>query len=517
MLPARNGLVCYAAVLAVAVLLIRTIDAQDGPQLLLTADRAQAYVEAAEHQLDYLPGEVVVKFRNGVGTAGQDRALAGVRSRPSSDDLDWAGPVAILRDASQPNARILADQLRLQPEVEYAEPNYLVRLPSRSRFRPEALTDRDLEASPRATTPNDPGYSARQWNLTALDMPRAWDINPGGKPTITVAVVDTGITTVTETRTFSNWNGTAIVNQNMAFATNPDLSSTRLVAPRDFVFLTAGTPVLDMDGHGTHVSATIGEDTNNDLSDAGIAYRVQIMPVKVCIGYWEVQIARSASGTPGPVPIDSGGCPNSAIAQGIRYAADNGAQVINLSLGGDSSSQTILDAIRYAIGKGAFVAAAVGNEFEEGNPTEYPAGDAPSIDGLMSVAAVGRSLTKAFYSNTGSWVEIAAPGGSSRDTSLGTGSIWQSTLFFPDQDPTLTRTPRFDRYLEIGYTGTSMATPHVSGLAALLISQGITSPAAVEAMIRRTAKDLGAKGKDDEFGYGLIQPRMALFGLGLVK
>jgi len=500
-----------------AALFIRRVGAQDTPQLLLTPDSAEAYVEAAEQHLDYLPGEVVVRFRNGVSTAGQDRALAGVRSRPSSDDLEWAGPVAVLHDRSQPNARILADELRLQPEVEYAEPNYLVRLPSREKFAPEALSERDVTMAPRAITPNDPGFSPRQWNLTAIDMPRAWDINPGGKPTITVAVVDTGVTTVTETRTFPNWNGTSIVNQNMAFATNPDLVTARLVAPRDFVFLTAGTPVLDMDGHGTHVSGTIGEDTNNDLSDAGIAYRVQIMPVKVCIGYWEVQIARSAGGTPGAVPIDSGGCPNTAIAQGIRYAADNGAHVINLSLGGDTSSQTILEAIRYAVAKGVFVAAAAGNEFEEGNPTEYPAGDAPGVDGLMSVAAVGRSLTKAFYSNTGSWVEIAAPGGSSRDTSLGTGSVWQSTLFFPDQDPRLTRAPRFDRYAEIGYTGTSMATPHVSGLAALLVSQGITSPAAIEAIIRRTAKDLGATGKDDEFGYGLIQPRTALFGLGLVK
>ena len=142
---------------------------------------------------------------------------------------------------------------------------------------------------------------------------------------------------------------------------------------------------------------------------------------------------------------------------------------------------------------------------------------ARTSDGAMSVAAVGKFMDRAWYSSTGSYTEIAAPGGDDRTGSgLDGGFVWQVTLDFDDQDPSLP-IPRFDRYLLIGYEGTSMATPHVSGLAALLMSQGVTSPAAIESLIRKTARDLGPAGKDDSFGYGLIQPRPSLFGFGIIK
>src|SRR6266508_4064789 len=191
-------------------------------RMFLTPERALAIVLATDRKLDYVPGEVLVRFRPGGGVAGQQRALTALRSKPAAANFRWVGDVAVVTDRSELDATILAAQLASQPEIAVAEPNYLYRT---------------------SATPNDPGFSARQWNLTALDMPRAWDINPGGKATIIVAVVDTGITTVTQNMTFANWNGTAIVNQNMAFATNPDLASSRLVAPHDFVFLNAGTPV----------------------------------------------------------------------------------------------------------------------------------------------------------------------------------------------------------------------------------------------------------------------------------
>ena len=485
---------------------------------VMSAAKAQAMSDAASQRLGYVPGDVVVKFRAVTPETRDIRAMAAVRMRlRGTGSLQWiSGSEAVVHDDGQADARMLAAQIAQQPEVEYAEPNYIYRIEPRTVGTRQMLSERDLLFDTRATVPNDPGFSVRQWNLSLLDMPRAWDIEPGGSASIIVAVVDTGITTQSGNVTFANWNGSAIVNQSFAFAVNPDFTSSRFVSPYDFVNRSA--TVYDMDGHGTHVSGTIGEDSNNSISDAGMAYKVKIMPVKVCSGYWDVQFARSKAGIRGQAPLDAGGCTNSDIASGIRYAADNGAQVINISLGGDQASATILSAITYAIGKGAFVAAAGGNEYESGNPTEWPAADAPTVDGLMSVAATGRSSNRAYYSNTGSYIEIAAPGGDSHDQSAGTGYIWQSTLIYTDQDPAFGfYTPRFDRYLEVGYQGTSMATPHVVGLAALMMSHGITSPTAVEAIIKRTAKDLGDTGKDTSFGYGLIQPRAALFGVGVIK
>src|SRR3954471_9716526 len=282
------------------------------PSAVMSAADAQAFADAAADRLDYLPGEVVVRFKDGVARDARQRALDVLRSRPAEDRLEWIGEVAVLRDPLQPDANVLAEQLSSQPEVAYAHPNYLRR---------------------KTTVPNDTGYGPRQWNLQAIDMPRAWDINPGARTDVIVAIVDTGVTTLNGSVTARTWNGSAIQTITVPFATNPDLAASRLVSPIDMVS-GGGSTVLDTEGHGTHVSSTVGEDTNNALLDAGIAYNVRIMPVKVCASYWDVQFSFSAGGNRGFVSPDSGGCPLSAVALGIRYAADNGAKVINLSLGG---------------------------------------------------------------------------------------------------------------------------------------------------------------------------------------
>ena len=501
----RFRVAAACAVLLAGVVIARAPRAigQDAPapQPMMSVERTAAFIDAARRSLDYLPGEVIVKFKPGASRDGQQRALDAVRSRPSVDSLEWAGEVAVLRDQLQLDARVLAEQLASQPEVEYAEPNYLLH---------------------HMATPNDTGYAPRQWNLQTLDMPRAWDITPGGSASVIVAVVDTGITTDNTTRTAATWNGSAIQTISVPFAVNPDLPASRLVTPFDFVS-GFGTTTLDTDGHGTHVSSTIGEETNNALFDAGIAYKSRIMPVKVCASYWDVQFSFSASGGRGFVPPDAGGCPNSAVAQGIRYAADNGAKVINLSLGGTSPSTAQLDALNYAVGKGVFVAIAAGNEKLEGNPVSYPASYAQQIAGVMAVGATNRSGNRASYSNTGSYVEIAAPGGDSRDSDAnGSGFIWQSTIRPSVSDPARVLFPVFDNYTEVAFSGTSMATPHVAGLAALLFSQGIKTPAQVEQILKKTAKLIGtpesaANPRNDDFGFGLIQPRAALFGLGIKK
>jgi serine protease len=300
----------------------------------------------------------------------------------------------------------------------------------------------------------------------------------------------------------------------MAFAVNPDINPARLLPGRDFAFFLDGEPVLDLDGHGTHVASTIAQEANNGLYGAGLAYGATILPLKACVGYWELQIIRSALGIPGYHPPDSGGCSTTAIAEAIRYAADNGAKVINLSLGGPTASQIERDAVEYAVGRGALVVAAAGNDFEDGNPVDYPAGFASQFRGLIAVGAVGRGLQRSFYSSTGSHVEVVAPGGDFRAGGPD-GGVWQSTLRFADLNPSTVVFPRFDRYEEDAYQGTSMATPHVAGLGALLVAQGIVRPGDLETLITRTARDIGAAGRDDQHGFGLIQPRAALFGLGI--
>ena len=460
---------------------------------LMTREQVDATRRAWNDRLPYLPGEVLLKFRTGVEAAGRVRALAAVRAGVAEGDARWIGDTLWVRASGEPDAELLAAALSRQPEVEWAQPNHL--------YWTKA-------------TPNDPLYN-RQWNFDLIEMPRAWDINTGATEAITIAVADTGITTTASSFQFPLWTGSRIETVSVPFETSPEINSARVDQGRDFVFWTG--PVLDMVGHGTHVASTALQETNNSLALAGIAYRARLMPIKACFGYWEIQIVQSSRGIPGYVdPREEGGCPNSAIAQAIRYAADNGAHVLNISFGGPGASPAILDALRYAVGRGIFVAMAVGNEFDSGNPTEYPAAYGPDLGGGVAVGAVGRGSRRAFYSNTGSHLEMVAPGGDFRDGGL-SGVIYQTSLEEDDFDPFTIIRPRFNRYTEVPKQGTSMAAPHVAGVAALLRAQGISTPEAIEAAIKRFARDLGAAGRDDEFGHGLVDARTTLRGLGAAK
>jgi serine protease len=444
----------------------------------------------------YASGSVIVKFRAGSGSSAVNSAMRVVRAtsvqRPSYADFE------IMEISAPMDPEVAAAELRLQPDVEYAQPRY--------RNYP-------------MLRPNDPMYD-RQWNFPAIDMERAWDIQPAAGNEITVAVLDTGVAFRTQTLQFRNTTVPCQLTPggpfypppgvvDVPFAVAPELGDAKFVAPHDFIW--EDELPFDLDGHGTHVSGTIGQLTNNGVGVAGMAYNVRIMPVKVIDDAWDCLFNAPNGGT------------DDTVARGIRYAVDNGADIINMSIGRSTGGPAVAieEAIRYAVSRGVFVVVAAGNTFDTGNAPSRTAEAAPNIGGMMAVAAVGRSLNRAYYSTTNSYVEIAAPGGDQRRDGS-TGGILQQTL---NQDllhtyedgPARLVPPRADAFTYNYFQGTSMATPHVAAFAALLMQQGITSPAAIEAAIKQSARDLGRTGVDNEYGYGLIQPRTALRGLGLAK
>ncbi len=283
------------------------------------------------------------------------------------------------------------------------------------------------------TLPDDP-YLSLQYGLNNIRAPQGWDLSTGSAG-VTIAIVDSGID-----------------------LTHADLAA-KIVPGYDFVNLD-DLPQDDY-GHGTHVAGIAGAVTNNGIGVAGVSWGARLMPVKV---------------------LNSSGNGSFAdLAEGLTWAADQGAQVINMSLGGTASPapQTMLDAVNYAYGKGAVMVAAAGNNAR--NEAFYPA----DFDHVIAVAATDSANLRAGFSDYGLAIDLAAPGVSIYSTLPG------------------------DAYGPL--SGTSMAAPFVAGLAAVLRGlPGNTSPDQIMQELETSALDLGDPGRDDFYGYGLIQADAAI-------
>lgn len=270
----------------------------------------------------------------------------------------------------------------------------------------------------------------QQWALRAINASAAWEYTTGAP--ITIAVLDTGVS-----------------------RSHPDLRGRVL---RGYDFVNNDADASDDEGHGTYVAGVIAADGANGIGIAGVCWNCLILPVKV---------------------LDETGRSNDdIIAAGIRWAADQGAQIISMSLGGIRDTAVLRDAVAYARERGALLVAASGNSQSRGNPISYPA----AYPGVLAVAATDGTTVTGF-STTGDFVDMAAPG----------VGIW-STVW-----------DRKERDTYAALNGTSAACPYVAGAAALVMSlRPDLTPDQVAALLMRTADDRGAPGKDPEFGYGFL-------------
>ena len=401
----------------------------------------------------------------GAGRSLRMSTMSMAAMKAAAAPADWAAAGIRFTDqtvADKHHTLLAVKRMANAPGVAWAEPNYRV----------DALEVR----------PNDPQF-VNQWHYTQIGLPGAWAVNRGSSDVI-VAVIDTGV----------------LLNQ-------PDMSA-KLVPGYDFI--ASPSTSLDGDGidadpndpgetgpggggfHGTHVAGTVGAATNNGIGVAGAGFNTRIMPVRV--------LGRGGGGT----AFD--------VEQGVRFAAglanDSGtlparaADVINLSLGssaGSQAGQALYNDVRAA---GVIVIAAAGNS--SSSAPEFPA----SYDNVVSVAAVDINRQRAFYSNFGNNIDIAAPGGDVTRDLDGNGITdgVLSTLGAFNGDGSI----NFDYSVLMG---TSMAAPHVAGVAALMAAvHPSLTPAQFDAAITSGAivDDLGSSGRDNLYGHGLINALKAV-------
>ncbi|MDQ1287534.1 MAG: thermitase, partial [Actinomycetota bacterium] len=394
------------------------------PRILAAAVRPGRLVRVATVHVDSFGARVDVT--EATGPVEAERRITTAQADPSVVAVQIDRRVRALRIPSLPRTGAVA------PESTTS---------SGPTTSPEPAAARETGVVTEGGVPalSDDPLRGEQWALDQLSAERVWTVSRGASQV--VAVIDSGVD-----------------------STHPDLAS-QLMPGTDLV-ARGGDGWTDPYGHGTHVAGIIAARAGNKVGIAGLAPDARILPVRV---------------------LDANGEGwDSDIADGVIWSADSGADVINLSLGGPGASEVVRSAVLYAVGRGAVVVAAAGNERTKGNPVNYPAGF--DLAGQLAVAATTRDRVSASYSNTGPYVTIAAPGDGIVSTVRGT----------------------YEQK-----SGTSMATPYASAAVALLraVSPSLP-PADVISAFVSTADDLEASGRDDATGNGLIDPVGALCGIG---
>jgi hypothetical protein len=365
----------------------------------------------------YAIDEIVVKFRSSL----TEKQLLQLRKELDLSVVRHTGKTYVFRSKKHETMQLKKYFLSKWNPV-YVEPHYLYLTNS---------ADGPFASNGSSFVPNDTLYAEYQWNMPEIAAQNGWNVT--NSKDVIVAVVDTGVQ-----------------------SDHPDLKG-RLVTGMNIV--DPSKPPEDDVGHGTHVAGIISAIVNNNEGVAGMTLYTKIMPVKV---------------------LDSSGAGSTySVAQGIIWATDHGAHVINMSLGNYTDAQFLHDALKYAHDHGVVLVAASGNDNTNrpGYPAAYPE--------VLAVAATDQTEGRAVYSNYGDYIGVAAPGTSIASTYPGS------------------------RYAAL--SGTSMASPHVAALASLVraANSQLTNDQ-IMVLLERTARDLGKPGKDNEFGYGQIDVKSAL-------
>jgi serine protease len=418
-----------------------------GDHVVVRYDRSASRADRADTQRD-------------TGTGFEDALLGGARTLKIEDGESVAATVR---------------QLRSDPDVDYAVPDYKL----------------SASSTPAPFIPNDPGRGGSQdwrdlqWNFAdtfGVNAPQAWAntraANVSGGKGVVVAVIDSGV---------------AYRNSGTKFRRAPDLPRKRWIDPYDFI--QNDRVPLDEDGHGTHVTGTIVQATNNHLGVTGLAYGVKIMPLRVL--------------------DENGDGDGSDLVRALRYAGRHGADVINMSVEYTSSLKAadipdVISAMRYADSKGAVLVGVTGNGSE--GQVSYPGRYSRAL--AVGATTVGGCLAE--YSNEGPGVDIVAPGGGQDaapdgsdwdinhcDAARRARLIYQQTIFGSPS-----------KFELVGFEGTSEAAPHVTATAALTVATmrargAHPTPAAIRSRLEATARDLGAPGYDKRYGHGLLDAAAA--------